>query len=218
MTKKNKVRKSVEQLSRSVVLDMLCVLENGKQCAVEVQKSNDDNHEKRVRYNTSCITANITEPGFKFANVPDVISIYITRFDIFKGKKSIYNVERVVQQTGEIRDNGLREIYVNTKIEDGTDISELMKIFKTHSAYDFDKFPKTSERKKHFLENKGGKYEMCDIVEKYAQEVAQKSAKEMARKLFENGVSYEMVRNSTDLLTDRQLKYIYKKAIKGKYN
>ncbi len=123
MTKKNKVRKSVEQLSRSVVLDMLCVLENGKQCAVEVQKSNDDNHEKRVRYNTSCITANITEPGFKFANVPDVISIYITRFDIFKGKKSIYNVERVVQQTGEIRDNGLREIYVNTKIEDGTDIS-----------------------------------------------------------------------------------------------
>ena len=58
---------------RSVVLDALCVLQNGKRCNVEVQKANDENHEKRVRYNTSCITANITDPGTKFEKVPDVI-------------------------------------------------------------------------------------------------------------------------------------------------
>lgn len=34
---------------RSVILDALCTLENGKECNVEVQKANDDNHEKRVR-------------------------------------------------------------------------------------------------------------------------------------------------------------------------
>ena len=47
---------------RSVVLDALCILEDGRRCNVEVQKANDDNHERRVRYNTSFVTANITEP------------------------------------------------------------------------------------------------------------------------------------------------------------
>lgn len=56
---------------RSVVLDALCMLENGEDCNVEVQKADDDNHARRVRYNTSCITANITEPGTKFEKVPD---------------------------------------------------------------------------------------------------------------------------------------------------
>lgn len=56
---------------RSVVLDALCILENGEECNVEVQKADDDDHQKRVRYNTSCITANITEPGTKFKNVPN---------------------------------------------------------------------------------------------------------------------------------------------------
>lgn len=57
---------SVKNLQgRSVVLDALCELENGKECNVEIQKANDDDHQRRVRYNTSCITANITEPGTK---------------------------------------------------------------------------------------------------------------------------------------------------------
>lgn len=99
MSKRKKVQQIVKNLipqnsiknlqGRSVVLDALCILENGKECNVEVQKSNDDNHEKRVRYNTSCITANITEPGTKFELVPDVISIFISKFDIFGEGKSI---------------------------------------------------------------------------------------------------------------------------------
>ena len=88
LEQKVKVLKVVPQNSiknlqgRSVVLDALCTLENGKECNVEVQKANDYNHEKRVRYNASCITANITAPGEKFEKVPDIISIFISKFDI----------------------------------------------------------------------------------------------------------------------------------------
>ena len=74
---------------RSVVLDALCMLENGEYCNVEVQKADDDNHPRRVRYNTSCITANITDPGSKFEKVPNVIGIYISKFDMFRSKKTI---------------------------------------------------------------------------------------------------------------------------------
>lgn len=135
---------------RSVVLDALCQMENGNTCNIEVQKSNDDNHVKRVRYNASCITANITDPGTKFEKIPDVIVIFISKFDMFKAGKTVYHIDRTIRETGELNDNGLREIYVNTKIDDGTDISELMKIFSNQDAYDFQKFPKTSERKQYF--------------------------------------------------------------------
>lgn len=216
---------------RSVVLDALCVLENGAECDVEVQKADDDNHVKRMRYNTSCVTVNITTPGSKFENVPDVIGIFISKFDIFKAGKTVYHIDRVIRETKEVQENGLQEIYVNTKIDDGTDISELMRIFSKSDAYDFEKFPKTSARKKQFKENEGGREDMCDIVEEYArqraEEAAEKAAKKAAkeatkeaartsaRKFFENGATYEMVRASIDLLREEELQEIYRKVKEG---
>lgn len=198
---------------RSIVLDALCELENGKECNVEVQKANDDNHQKRVRYNTSCITANITEPGTKFKNVPDVIGIYISQFDMFHSGKTVYHIDRVIRETGEVQDNGLQEIYVNTKINDGTDIAELMRIFTVSDAYDFEKFPKVSTRKKQFKESEGGNEEMCDLVENYAKQRAAEKAATSAKKLFENGVSYEIVRASIADINDEELQKIYKQVI-----
>ena len=227
---------SVKNLQgRSVVLDALCELENGEECNIEVQKANDDDHQKRVRYNTSCITANITEPGAKFKNVPDVIAIYISKFDMFQSEKTVYHIDRVVRETGEVQDNGLQEIYVNTKIDDGTDSAELMHIFTDGDAYNFEKFPNVSKRKKQFKESKGGNEEMCDLVENYAKERAEAAAKEAAekatkeatekatkeatekaicsaKKLFENGVSYDIVRASITTISDKDLQQIYEQV------
>ena len=209
---------------RSVILDSLCQLEDGKECTVEVQKADDDDHQKRVRYNTSCITANITEPGSKFKNVPDVIVIYISKFDLFKSGKTVYHVDRVVRETGEIQKNGVTEIYVNTKIDDGTDVAELMRIFCEKEAYNFEKFPKVSERKKQFKVDEGGNENMCELVENYARECAEQAVKEAAEKaakeaaesaltLFQNGVSYDVVRASISSLSDEELIEIYKKTL-----
>ena len=102
-------------------------------------------------YNTSCVTANITDPGTKFEKVPNVIAIFISKFDMFQKGKTVYHVDRTVRETGEITDNGLQEIYVNTKIDDGSDIAKLMKIYKEQREFDFEKFPKTSIRKMQFI-------------------------------------------------------------------
>ena len=209
---------SVKNLQgRSVVLDALCVLDNEKECCVEVQKADDDDHQRRVRYNASCVTANITEPGAKFKAVPNVCAIYITKFDIFQGGKTVYHIDRVVRETGRVVDNGMQEIYVNTKIDDGTSVAELMHIFTVKDAYDFEKFPKVSRRKKQFKESEGEQGEMCELVENYARQCAEKAAKEAvkkaakdnAKRLFENGASYEMVRKSIPLLSQDELRIIY---------
>lgn len=55
---------------RSVRLDAFCKLGNGKVSNIEVQRADDDDHLRRVRYNASCITANVTHPGEKFKNIP----------------------------------------------------------------------------------------------------------------------------------------------------
>ena len=70
---------------RSVRLDCLCRLKSGVYVNVEVQKSDDDDHEARVRYNASVVTANETPKNVKFTDVAQVIVIFISKFDIFDG-------------------------------------------------------------------------------------------------------------------------------------
>lgn len=76
-----------------------------------------------------------------------------------------------------------------------------------------------SKRKKQFRESEGGNEEMCDLVENYAKERAEEAAKEAtekavkeaadsARKFFENGVSYDIVRASITTISDEDLQKI----------
>ena len=96
-----------------------------------------------------------------------------------------------------------------------------MRIFKEPDAYNFEKFPKVSKRKKQFKEDEGGDKTMCDLVENYANKKAAEAAaakaveeaKGNALRFFQNGASYELVRASITSLTDEELKEIYQKAM-----
>jgi hypothetical protein len=154
---------------RSVILDAKCVKGDGTQVNIEVQKANDDDHQRRVRYNGAILTTNITDPGIRFEKVPDVCVVFISKFDIFEGNLPLYHVDRVVRETRKVVDNGFEEIYVNTKIKDDSEVSELMKVFVEDDVYN-DKFPKTSDGKHRYKETEGGLNAMCEIMEKIAQE------------------------------------------------
>ena len=110
-------------------------------------------------------------------NVIDDI-LFISTFDIFKSGKTTYHIDRVIRETGAVVDNGLAEIYVNAAVDDGSDISSLMKIFTDSSKYDFEKFPKVSGRKQQFKVDEGGDAEMCELVEEYAKEYAKEAVAE----------------------------------------
>ena len=80
--------------------------------------------------------------------MPDVYLIFLTKFDIFREKHTIYHMERVIKETGTVVENGTHEIYVNTAIDDGTEIAKRMQYFK---------------------ESQKGVTEMCELVEEYAK-------------------------------------------------
>lgn len=194
---------------RSVRLDALCKLGNGSICNIEVQTSDNDDHVKRVRYNEACITANNTEVGTKFINVPDVTMVYISAFDIFEKGKTIYHCKTVVEETKEVIDNGVVEIYVNTAIDDGSTIAELMQCFLQEQVNN-EKFPQLSRRVWYYKNDEGGKNTMCKIVDDYAQEVALENIK----KLFLNGCSLDMVIASFENVPKEIIEEVYQKITK----
>lgn len=150
---------------RSVVFDALCELKNGTLVNIEVQKANIDDYQKRARYHGAVLSANITNKNTKFKDVPSIVIVFITNFDLFNKGHALYHVDRVLRETGEIVENGLSEIYVNATVKDGSDVSELMRIFVDSKAYNEEMFPAVSGVKRHYKENKEGVQSMCELTE-----------------------------------------------------
>lgn len=192
---------------RSVILDALCTSKEQKYFNIEVQKADNDDHQRRVRYNGSNMDTYITETGVKFSELPDAYVIYISKFDFYKKGKTIYHIDRVIRETGDVVDNGFYEIYVNTAIDDGSDIAGLMQLFVKSDLVSDKRYPEFCKQVRYFKEEKG-REDMCDAVEKYAQEIAKEAVKEAARKLFEKGMDLEFVKECITTLTLEELSEI----------
>ena len=163
---------SIQNLrGRSVVLDAYCKLGNGSYCNVEVQRSDSDDHFRRVRYHAACITANVVDPGEQFEQVDDLVVVYISEFDPFDEGRTVYHVRNMVEETGRAVLDGLREIYVNTKHNDGSEIAELMQCL-LEPVVTNPKFPALAKELQAEKGNVRGDESMCKLVEEYAQKRA----------------------------------------------
>ena len=162
---------------RSVVLDAKCVTGDGRQINIEVQKADDDNHLKRARYNASILTTNIAKTGKRFEFIPDVCIVFISKFDIFDSGLPLYHIDKVVRETGQVIEDGLTEIFVNTVNYDGSKPARLMKLFTDNDAYSNDEFPITSELKSRLKSSEGGSKTMNEILEKLISDEKRESEK-----------------------------------------
>lgn len=179
------VQKSIRNIyGRSVRLDALCVLGNGTRCNIEVQRSNDDDHFRRARYNAASITARETEPGDRFENVPTVIVVYISEKDFLGKGRTIYHIDKVIRETKDVIDDGLQEVFVNASVNDGTKIAELMQCF-MQTEVNNPQFPKLSTRVKYLKEDEGGLTIMCETMEKYLSEAKQEGRQEERQKFIQ---------------------------------
>ena len=161
----------VENLhGRSIIMDAKCVTGDGRHINIEVQKADNDDHLRRVRYNGAVLTTNITETGTKFEFVPDVCVIFISAFDMFKSGLPLYHVKKIVVETGQIVEDGLTEIYANAVIDNGSKFSKLMKVFTENDTYNTNEFPVTSKIKARFKLDEGGAVKMDETLQKWMRE------------------------------------------------
>ncbi len=199
---------------RSVRLDALCTLGNGTKCNIEVQRSNNDNHLKRVRYNAASIAVVDSQRGDKFRELEDLYVVYISEFDVFHGGYTKYHVDSVVRETGKKVKDGLERVFVNTEIKDGTELSELMTCF-LEKEVDNPNFPEFSKRMKFLKHEKGGLDAVCDVMERYEEIAAEKAAKEAAEKANIKAVKNMIQFNiSKNMILTKYSETEYEQAVK----
>ena len=135
---------------------------------IEIQRADNDNHVKRVRYNASAITVKCSEPGDRFDHVQELYVIYIADFDVLGNGRTISHAEMVCKETGVALNDGLHEIFVTTvgREKGAEKISRLMREF-LNPNMDNREFPKMSKRVQEMKSNPEEVQKMCSLVEEY---------------------------------------------------
>ena len=148
-----------ESIFHGVILDCLCKLSTGELTNIEMQIEFKNAPVKRMRYNQSAMTIahSPKDKYFDYNKIPNIISIMFCEFDIFGLREPIYEIKRIVNGSGVICENGVREIYVNLTAETRENkLKELFNILKKIDYMNKQLFPNLTETKKKYNNLKGG--------------------------------------------------------------
>lgn len=183
---------------RSVRLDILATDKSGKLYNVEVQRNNHGAVPKRARYNSSLLDANITDAGEDYKNLAETYVIFITEGDIFGANKALYHIDRIVKETKKPFGDEAHIIYVNSKIQNNTELGKIMHDFYCTDANDI-KNKKPAKRVKYFKEDEEGVNDMSSVFEEIKTEAKKENAYEIAKNLILLGIEDDKVLQSTKI-------------------
>ena len=187
---------------RSVRLDILAVDRNNRAYNIEVQRSDRGASEKRARYNSSLLDANLTDSGEEYDALNETYVIFITENDILRAGLPIYHIDRIIKETGALFRDESHILYVNAQIKDDTALGKLMHDFSCTSAEEMH-YQILADRVRYFKEDREGVVTMCKAMEDMRNEAVKENAIKAARSFLALGkLSYEEIANSLGLTVD----------------
>ncbi len=155
--------------SHDAVLDVLAEDGEKRIYNIEIQKSEAVDHARRTRFYGAMIDSEYLVKGKDYNQLPEVHILYISETDLWKAGKTMYEVEKRFKGTEITYEDGIHVTYVNAEIEDGTEVSQLMKYFKTTDPEDMSQGELS--KRIHFLKcEEGGLKVMCEMSEKWIEE------------------------------------------------
>lgn len=177
---------------RSVRLDILAVDEQNRAYNIEVQRSDRGASEKRARYNSSLLDANLTHSGSSYDALNEAYVIFITENDVLKAGLPIYHIHRMVEETGAVFNDQSHIIYVNSQIKDESALGKLMHDFFCTDAKDMF-YPVLANRVQYFKQDAKGVATMCRAMEEMRNETVRERNIECALEMLADGMPYEKV-------------------------
>lgn len=123
-------------------------------------------------------------------DILELYIIYISEFDFLKGGLTTYHIDKVIRENGEIVDDGLHEIFVNTAVDDGSSIAGLMSCF-TRKEVTNREFPAVTRRFQE-LKSEGGAGAVCEIMERYLKEGRLEAQREERIRAIQNMIDLEI--------------------------
>ena len=187
---------------RSVRLDILAVDEQNRAYNIEVQRSDRGASEKRARYNSSLLDANLTHSGSCYDALNEAYVIFITENDVLKAGLPIYHIHRMVEETGAVFNDQSHIIYVNSQIKDETALGKLMHDFFCTDAKDMF-YPVLANRVQYFKQDAKGVATMCRAMEEMRNETVRERNIEIAKTMLASKkLSYEDIALFSGLTVD----------------
>ena len=155
--------------SHDAVLDVLAEDGEKRIYNIEIQRAETVDHARRTRFYGAMIDSEYLVKGKDYNQLPEVHILYISETDLWKAGKTMYEVEKRFKGTKITYEDGIHVTYVNAEIEDGTEVSQLMKYFKTTDPEDMSQGELS--KRIHFLKcEEGGLKVMCEMSEKWIEE------------------------------------------------
>ena len=188
-------------------LDIYAVDRYGNHFNVEVQRTNSGAIPKRARYHADMIDVNHLAVGEDYAALKDTYIIFITEKDVLHEDRIISRIERTIQESGKLFNDGSHIVYVNgAKRGNDSELARLLKDFFCSNPDDMHN-KKLAQRARYLKFNEGGITEMCELMEELAREEAERAAKKatyknsvkIAENLLNAGASIDLVVQGTQL-------------------
>ena len=163
-------------LGRDIWLDIDAVDADNNEFDIEIQRSDKGADRKRARYHSSMMDAHMLRPGDDFGTLRENYVIFLTENDILGKGKPLYRIERRIEETGELFDDGEHIIYVNGASRDtSTALGKLMHDFFCTDPDDME-YQQLARKSRYFKEDEKGVATMCKALEDMRNEVAQKAS------------------------------------------
>lgn len=169
---------------RDIILDVHALDENGEEMNVEVQTNSKGAHVKRARYHSSMVDSRMLKAGQDFQEIMDSYVIFIYKHDKFERGLPIYHVDRYINELQEPFADGSHIIYVNGNYKGDDEIGRLMRDF--HQVDPSKMHYSELARGVSHLKATGGQENMCEAVQKYAEEYAKEYSAERTMIIVEN--------------------------------
>lgn len=150
---------------RTIELDIYAQDAHGKIYNIEVQRADAGADVHRARFHSSMLDTRMLQANQKFNEIHDSYVIFITENDFMGQGLPMYHIERTIQETGTLFNDGSHIIYVNGSYKNDNDpIGRLMHDFRCTSASDMF-YEALQKPVRHFKETEGGRSQMCKAME-----------------------------------------------------
>lgn len=171
-----KERKSVN--GHSVRFDVYAIDNTGKEYDIEVQRSNEGAIPQRARYNSAMLDSGMLKSGANYCSLKESYVIFITENDIFGKDLPIYTIERTIEETKELFNDGSHIIYVNGSYKGNDDIGKLIHDFHCTNSDNMN-YKELAKRVSYFKNDEGGKRDMCRVMDELLNEQKRDIVKNM---------------------------------------
>ena len=186
-------RRMKNLLGRDICLDIDADDETGKEYNVEVQRADKGADRKRARYHSSILDAHLLQPGDDFTGLPETFVIFITENDVIGKGKPLYRIERRIEETNDLFDDGEHIIYVNGADKDAsTALGKLMHDFFCTDPDDMH-YKELADKVRYFKEDEKGVAAMCKVMEDMRKESKWEQIVESVRRWISMGLSHEQI-------------------------